>query len=265
MSQLDTKAPRIILWDIETLPNFKEVMKVFPGLSAYPGLTLKATISSIICVGWKVLGEKRVNVISAWDFKTRWRKNVNDDYSVVKAAYDVLKDADCIVTHNGKRFDWKHLQTRLIANNLPTLPKIPHIDTCSEAKKHLLSFNNRLNTLADLMADEKKMEHEGWELWTKVLNKNHAAMIKMEKYCQQDVIVLEKIFKRLRPLMSGLPNYNAFLDPLGKSCPNCGSHTLIKDGTKTRTNGIFQAYMCKDCLTTSQIKIKTHSKCLKQV
>jgi DNA polymerase elongation subunit (family B) len=260
MSQV--KTPKIIIWDIETLPDFPQVMKVYPGISAYPGLTLKASISSIICVGWKELGSKRLNCISAWDFKTRWQKNVNDDYSVCKAAYAVLKDADCIVTHNGKRFDWKHLQTRLLVNGLPTLPKIPHIDTCSVAKRHLLSFNNRLNTLAGFLSDTKKLEHEGWELWEKVWKRNHAAMMKMEKYCIQDVVVLEKIFKRLRPLMGDLPRYNLF-NGNSHSCPNCGNLKLTRDGTCTRTNGLFQRYICKECGTMSQEKIASHQSKLK--
>lgn len=256
---MSQKKPRIILWDIETLPNFHEVMKVFPGLSAYPGLTLKASISSIICVGWKELGEKRINCISAWDFKTRWKRSVNDDYSVCKAAYEVLKDADCVVTHNGKRFDWKHLQTRLMINGLPSLPKIPHIDTCAEAKKHLLSFNNRLNTLADFLSDEKKMEHEGWPLWEKVLVRHHPSMMKMEKYCMQDVKVLENIFLKLRPLMNGIPNYNLFCDPLGQSCPNCGSLIMKKDGIRMYRTGQYQRYRCHRCGTNSQIKMNVGS------
>lgn len=247
--------PKIILWDIETLPDLSEVMKVFPGLSAYPGLTLKASISSIICVGWKELDDKRSHCISAWDFKTRWSKDVNDDYAVVKAASEVLRSADCVVTHNGNRFDWKHLQTRLMINGLPPLPKIPHIDTCQVAKRNLLSFNNRLNTLAGFLADEKKMEHEGWELWEKVLNRNRAAMTTMENYCMQDVRVLEKIFKRMRPFIDKIPAWGHFIRH-EKSCPNCGCLKLKKDGTRHRKSGIFQRYRCESCYTYSQEKVE---------
>jgi len=44
--------------------------------------------------------------------------------------YKVLSEADAVVTHNGKRFDWKFLQTRLIKHKLKPMSKTPHIDTC---------------------------------------------------------------------------------------------------------------------------------------
>ena len=125
MQKNATREPRIILWDLETLPDAREAIKVWTGLGNYPGLTLKASISSIICFGYKVYGkDKPVKCVAAWDFKTRWKKDINDDYMVVKAAYDVLRTADLIVTHNGKRFDQKHLNTRLIKHGFPPLPPI---------------------------------------------------------------------------------------------------------------------------------------------
>lgn len=192
-------APRIILWDLETLPNLPQVLKVFPSLSNYPGLTIKASINTIICCGWKVYGEKKTHCINAWDFY-RWTRDVNDDYSIVKAAYTILRGADVLVTHNGKRFDNKFLETRLAFHGLPPLPKeIIHIDTCQELKRSLLLFNNRLNTGAEFLTDSLKKEHEGWALWEKVSNRNPKAMRDMTSYCKQDVRVLEKVFKSLIP------------------------------------------------------------------
>ena len=103
--------PRIVLFDLETLPNLTEVMKVLPSLSDYPGRTLKAQLNSVICAGWKVFGESKVHCINAWDFST-WNKSVNDDKQIVSAIRDVLAEADAVVTHNGKKFDWKSRQER---------------------------------------------------------------------------------------------------------------------------------------------------------
>lgn len=155
--------PVIVLFDLETLPNLQEALKVWPQLSQYPGKTLRATVSTIICAGWKIYGEKKVHCINAWDFK-RWNKDVNDDYDVCKAIYDVLSKADAVVTHNGKRFDWKFLQTRLRKHKLSYLTKIPHIDTKELASRNMYAFNNRLGYLGEQFSKENKMEHEGWDL-----------------------------------------------------------------------------------------------------
>lgn len=193
--------PRVILFDLETLPNLKEAMKVFTGLGAYPGLTLKASINSVICVGWKVLGEKETHCFNAWDFPKRWEKSVNDDLEVVKWAREIIAGADVVITHNGKRFDWKFFQTRIAYHGLEPLPKIHHIDTVQESKKHLYLFNNRLNTVAKFLTKTKKKDTGGWELWEKVLERDRKSQKKMTAYCKQDVRVLEKVFKKLLPFI----------------------------------------------------------------
>ena len=238
--------PRIIAYDLETLPNLPEALKQWTQLSSYPGQTLKASISTIICAGWKVLGSKQVQCINAWDFP-EWKKDVNDDKKVCQAIYDVLKDADCVLTHNGKRFDWKFLQTRLMFHGLQHLPKIHHVDTCAEAKKNMMVFNNRLNTLARFLTDDEKMDHEGWDLWVKVHARDPKAMKTMEKYCKQDVLVLEKVFNKLRPVIGSLPNQNLFNPLKAKACPGCGSSRLVGRGKSYTLTRTYHRYVCKDC------------------
>lgn len=248
--------PRIIFFDLEVLADMREVRKVFFQLSNYPGLTLKATINSVICAGYKVYGEDRAHCISAWDYQTAWRKDVNDDSRVVKALYEVLKDADAVVTHNGKRFDWKFLQTRLMKWGLPPLGKIRHIDTCAVAKANLMAFNNKLETLSSFLTDEEKMESGGAALWCAVAERDPEAQKKMSDYCMQDVVALEAIFKKLKPFIKNLPNYNLYqLPTLAKLkvpeivCANCGSTRLRNEGTRTTTTRTYKRYICRDCHT----------------
>jgi hypothetical protein len=51
--------PNIILFDIETIPDQEKALEVWCQLSNYYGQTMKATITTIICVGWKKLGDKK--------------------------------------------------------------------------------------------------------------------------------------------------------------------------------------------------------------
>lgn len=250
-------SPRIVLFDLETIPILKEVMKIYPGIGAYPGLTFKASITSIICFGFKVFGEKKVSCVNAWDFEKRWKKNVNDDYEVVKKAYDILKDADAVVTHNGKRFDWKFLQTRLLFHRLPLLPKINHIDTCAVSRGNLMAYNNKLNTLGKFLIGEEKLENGGWDLWVKVLERDKKSTKLMSDYCKQDVLLLEKVFKRLIPLVKNMPNQNLYLVGGSKRvCPSCGSTRLISSGIRATTTRTYRRYSCKDCGSWSRTDMK---------
>lgn len=248
---MDGKEPKIVLFDLETLPNLKEAMRFFPRLGDYPGLTLKASINSIICVGYKIWGEKQVHCLNAWDYH-RWKKDVNDDFDLVKAAFEILKDADGVITHNGKRFDWKFLQTRLMVHGLPPLPKIIHIDTCQEAKKSLMLFNNKLDTLAKALTNQSKMESGGWPLWEKVSNRDKKSMGLMSSYCKQDVLTLEAVFKRLRPFIKSLPNLNLFTSGKRPLCPSCGSTRIQRRGYYLTKTSTYHRYVCKDCHSWSR-------------
>jgi predicted RNA-binding Zn-ribbon protein involved in translation (DUF1610 family) len=174
---------------------------------------------------------------------------------VVKAAYEVLKTADVVVTHNGKKFDWKFLQTRLIHHGFTPLPKIIHVDTCAESKKYLFAFNNSLKVLSKFLTGSAKKENGGWSLWVDVSLKKPAALKLMTAYCKQDVVVLEKLFKKIRPLIKSLPDANLFTGH-EHDCPNCGSTRLQRRGELvTRTNRL-QRYHCSDCGAWSSVSKK---------
>jgi len=250
------KEPKIVFFDIETLPNMDEAIKVWCQLSNYPGQTMKATITSIICVGYKVLGEKRTHCINAWDYP-EWETDVNNDKKVCEEIYNVLKDADAVVTHNGVRFDWKHLQTRLMVNGLPTLSKIKHIDTCLVARRNLLSFNNRLGYLGEWLVGDSKLENGGWELWVKVNKRVKSACKLMTKYCKQDVILLEKVFEKLRPFIKNLPNRNLYRSTHKMIngeyvCPTCGSPNIKRNGWCYTQTLKYQRILCLHCGSSSR-------------
>ena len=230
------KEPRIIFFDLETLADLPAVMTHLPRLSDYPGQTLKASINSVICFGYKIGEKGAAKTINAWDFKG-WKVNVNDDLDLVKAARAILSTADVVVTHNGKRFDWKFLQTRLMKHGLKPLHKIQHVDTCAVVKQNLYLINNRMNTVAKHLRTHEKLDNGGWELWERVQKREKKAMRLMSKYCAQDVEVLAQIFKHLRP----------FAPVLKFSCEKCGSFKLRSEGTRTTRKMTYRRLSCKDC------------------
>ena len=197
----------------------------------------------------------KTECINAWDFPGKWKKDVNDDFEVLKAFHDIVKDADAVVTHNGIKFDWKYIQTRFILHGLDPLPKIHHIDTCRLAKSNMLSFNNKLGYLGKWAVDDTKMQNGGWQLWVDVHNRCEKAQRKMERYCKQDVRLLEKLYKKLRPFASNIPNHNLFIEE-GIVCPNCGSDKLNRHGTRTTKTKIYSRFICRDCGSSGRFDFK---------
>ena len=199
---------------------------------------MKATISSIICFGYKELGGP-TRVISLWDNPKVWSGNVNADKWLCERIAEILADADMVVTHNGKRFDWKFIQTRFMVHGIPFLPKIKHFDTCLVARGNLLSYNNKLGTIAGL-AGGKKLDSGGWELWEKVYYRDLKAMRTMAHYCKGDVIALEKAYLKLRPLGSVVPHFKG-------ECKSCGSKGIKRSGFRYTAAKKIQRYQCNDC------------------
>ena len=239
------KRPRIIIADIETLPDLPEALKVWTQLSNFPGRTFKATINSIACFGYRVAGTNESRVISAWDYKG-WDSDVNDDRQLVRDAARILKTADIVVTQNGDRFDIPFIQTRLMKNKLSRLPEIFSVDTKKEAKRQMSAFSNSLNYLAEQFTDVRKMENEGWPLWIKVHGRDQEAMKTMAIYCAQDLVATEALFDVLRLGIKKFPNMNQFFLEEDR-CTNCGNQTLRKAGTRTLKERFVQRLQCITC------------------
>lgn len=246
-----SEKPRIVFFDLETLPDLRGALEQWPSLSNFPGLTFRATINSICCFGYMWEGEAQASCLTVWDEPKRWARNRNDDSALCQAAYDILCEADVVVTQNGKAFDWKFLQTRLLLHGLPPLPRILHVDTKQLAKTNLFMFSNSLKHLAKKLTSEEKQENEGWELWVRTHDGDAAAMREMSEYCKQDVFALSKIFERLRPFAREIPNYNNFRKDGIDVCPNCGGYNLIGHGRRVTKTCVYERVRCKDCGTAS--------------
>lgn len=224
---------------------------------------MKADLTSIICAGWKVLGSKQVHCINAWDFP-EWRKDVNNDKKLCQAISKILNGADAIVTHNGVRFDWKHLQTRMAINELPPLPEVMHIDTCQVLKAKFLLSSNSLQNAGTIFTKDKKLKHEGWTMWVKVWSRDKQAMRNMTKYCKQDVLLLEKLYLKLRAhtgkKISSQVNYNILFPSKTPQCPVCGSGNIIRNGIRYSGVTKIQRMQCHGCGAHSKMILEKVAK-----
>lgn len=244
--------PKIVLLDIETLPDMRGALENWPSLSNYPGLTFRGTVNSICVFGYKLYhGKTKAKTKSVWEYKG-WKKSVNDDKELCEFIYDLLKDAHAIVTQNGKRFDIPFINTRLAVHGLPLLPDIQHVDTKILAKNNFAFFSNSLKHLAEKLTNTEKMPNEGWSLWVDTYDRKPKAMNMMKRYCAQDVEAMEAVFKRLIPYAKTLPNYNLFRNDGAECCHRCGGFNFKSEGTRTTATKIYQRLYCKDCGSLSR-------------
>lgn len=216
----------IVLFDIETY-----------------GFDFSADKGFVLCVSYKTLGEKKVHTIR----RDNLGKSMWDDKEVVKKAYDVLSTADMWVTHNGKRFDVRFLNTRLLKHKLPLLPELPHFDTCEVIWKKL-KMRARLESTQKFLGLAEAKTPLNLETWMKASTGDRASMNEVVEHCEADVRVLEQAYERLKVIGFKHPNV-ALLIPDGdkRQCPICASTKVHKRGRHITRSRIHDRYQCQKC------------------
>lgn len=240
------KQPKVVLWDIETLPMVTATFSLYPDSINHDNILQDW---SIICAAWKYLGQKTIYSTAISDDPKRFKKNVSDDYLVVKRLREVFEDADIIIGHNSKKFDTKKLNARLIFHGLEPLPSgIQQVDTLTEVKKVAAFSSNRLDYLGKHLLGGGKLETSKG-LWLRILKGDMRAVREMVTYNKGDVTVLEELYNKLLPYMKTHPHLGAIQGShKDSSCPRCGSDNLINNQIRYSAAGVKKLQkQCSDC------------------
>lgn len=188
----------------------------------------------LLCVGLKWLDEKETYLFSDWEHGHK---------DMLKRTHAMLMEAEAVVTYNGDKYDLKKLDGEFLLHGLPPAPQPTSID-CLKAVRKFGFFMNRLAFIGPFLGLGGKMEHEGMALWTKVDKGDPKAQKRMAKYCVQDVILLEKLYKKIRPYMRNHPA-NKVLK--GTVCGACGGTHLQSRGPRFTKEYKIQRLQCQTC------------------
>jgi len=232
---------RILIYDIETSLQPVAVFSLANNDWIKPEALLGERY--IISAAWKWLGEKKVHSVSVLDDSKRYAKNPHDDYYVVKALRNVLLQADVIVHHKGDSFDKPWLNGQILMHGLSPLPPIPSIDTYKVAKANFYLNSNSLDYLGKRLGVGSKI-HVGYELWLRILNGEKKAVEEMVHYNKGDVTLLEQVFLKLRPYVSGHINRELFGE---EGCPRCGSKKIQSRGYHRAVSRVYRRFQCQNC------------------
>ena len=218
--------PRILLWDVESTG-------------------LNATFGTLLCIGWKFLGEKKVYCPLITECGN---EDMLDDSGLVARFAEVFETCDYHVTYYGKRFDYPLVQSKLLLYGQAPLSPKPHLDLWFTSRYKLKLHNNRLDTVAKFLQLENQKNAIDFEAWRRAAIGDKKALGIVKSHCIPDVLVLEEAFLRMRPLIADEPLRQNVLDGIDPSeCVSCGSPNVTRRGfyhTKTRR---YQRWQCQDC------------------
>lgn len=235
---------KILLFDIENSPN-----------TAYVWGLWEQTISNdmvkspwyMLCWSAKWLDDKKIYSSALIDFPKAYNKDSENDKEILKVLWKLLNEADIVIGHNCKNFDVRKSNARFIMNGMTPPSPYKVIDTLEVARKYFFFTSNKLDNLGKYLKVGQKIETGGFKLWQQCMQGNKQAWHKMVTYCKNDVILLEKIYKKLLPYIQNHPNLAVYLDDETMICPKCGSKNIKKEGYTYTTIGKYQQYSCKDC------------------
>lgn len=237
LKQVRTNRKRLF-FDIETSPNI--------GLFWEAGYKKNIDYSNIIkeraiiCICYKWEDSKEVGYLT-WDSK-------QCDKKMLLKFIEIANSADELVGHNGDKFDLAWIRTRCLFHRIDMFPVYTTIDTLKLSRSKFKFNSNKLDYIAKYLGMGEKIKTE-FGLWKAiVLNKDKEAMAKMVKYCQQDVRLLEKVYKELSTHIFAKTHYGVIFGEDRGSCPECGSDDLVRACLRTSASGIRKImFRCKTC------------------
>lgn len=243
MAKSKQQGPKVLLLDIETAPILARVWGMW---DQNVGLNQIKSDWFILSFSAKWLGDPASKTIYA---DQRNAKDIEDDTPLLKKVWNLLDEADILITQNGIKFDTKKLNSRFVIKGFQPPSSFKNIDTLVLAKKHFGFTSNKLEYMTDKLCTKyKKNSHKkfsGFELWKECLAGNKAAWKEMELYNKLDVLSLEELYYKLIPWDSSI-NFNLYSDSEEVLC-KCGSSDFIKRGFFYTNSGKFQRYRCNKC------------------
>lgn len=237
------KGPKVLIFDIETAPILGHVWGLWEN-----NVALNQIVSDWHVLSWsaKWLHDGPDKVMYQ---DQRHAKNVEDDKEILKTIWNLLDEADVVITQNGISFDKKKINARFIINGFQPPSSYKHIDTKVIASRHFGFTSNKLEYMTDkLNVKYKKLKHNkfpGHEMWKECLKGNIEAWKEMEEYNTYDVLALEELYYKLIPWDNSI-NFNLYHDDEDHVC-KCGSTTFIKNGFYYTSAGKYQKHKCKTC------------------
>ena len=247
---------KILTLDIETQRAIVETFSIWK-----PFIAINRVIqpTRLLCLAAKWRGDEEVVFDASWTDPWNSKKAAKEYEALVGTAYDLLSEADYVVTWNGDRFDlqWIESECGRLGYGRPTPYK--SIDLMKVNKKWFKGgqMSMKLDWTARQWLHDAKLKHGASDLWADIRygdkDTQLAAQEVMTDYNIQDVVLTEQVLELYLPWTSINLALHMEDDGLPR-CTKCGSLELTKQGKKVTLAAVYQQYRCKDCGSWSRDK-----------
>jgi DNA polymerase elongation subunit (family B) len=227
---------KILYLDIETAPTLCYTWSLFPKY---------ININDVVKPGYTM----------CWAAKWEGDRDVlfgsTKDKGMLQNIWELIDEADAVVHYNGTRFDMPTLHREFVLNGMPPPSHYHQIDLLKTVRKQFRFQSNKLDFVAQQLGLGAKTQHKGMALWYECMDGDIAAWQKMKRYNKQDVVLTQKLYKKLLPWIHNHPNVGMWVvDPRNPVCTNCGSQKVQERGSQYNSKtASYKRYKCTACHT----------------
>ena len=235
---------KVLIFDIETAPS------QYYGWSRWENhVGQEQVIQEGYMLTWaaKWLGSDTIISDAIWNYK-EYKKDPENDKKICESLYKLIDEADIIIAHNVDNFDKKASYTRFLYHEFEPPHPSKTIDTLKIVKRTFKFPSNKLGNIAVFLGLIEKIDTGGFSLWKKCLEGDKKSQEKMLAYNEQDVLVLQELYLKIRSWDHLHPNLPLLNEDEKEQCVVCGSEKLKKTGKKVFTGvSVFETLRCKNC------------------
>lgn len=177
----------------------------------------------------------------------RGAKALTDDKAILKDLWNLLKEADYVLTQNGKKFDIPRLNARFMLNGMEPAKYLKPIDMFVELKNVGFTSHSLEYLTAKFCTKYKKLSHKkfpGMSLWIECAKGNREAWAEMKTYNVRDVLATEELYEKTKKF---LPKVVYELNNPRPVCVRCGGKTFLSHGKRTGVKTPYARLNCKAC------------------
>ncbi len=237
---------KTVFLDIEVNPLLAYVWRTGKTVITIDSL-LPDSMVKIICISWRWGGSKKT-------YNLHWDEAQNDKQLLIDFL-EAIKDAECVVGHNGKSFDLKIINARIAYHQLDNqVPLMMIEDTLLMFRKVMNLPSMKLDYLLHYFGIKRKIHTDmSWWMRTCYMN-DRMALAKMCKYCNRDVDAMYDLYEKLYAYLPTKQSY-AIVNNNNRMCPGCGKESLISNGYRHTALGKKQRMRCSSCGKTCTLGI----------
>lgn len=240
------RLPDVLLLDIETAPMIVSSWTLFK-----PRLSYENILEDWFIISWAA---KWLNGSEMYNDVVTPRESVNlDDKRICQSIFGLMEKADIIIAHNAIKFDIRKINSRFLFHGISKPSPYQVIDTLQHSRSNFAHSSHRLDYLGRLLVNKEKLSTD-YGLWLKCKAGDPEALKKMDKYCQQDVLLLEEVYMEIRGWIKSHPNLALYSEVEEPVCPNCLSNKLYFCGEYVTPANVFDSLRCSNCGAISRMR-----------